>query len=47
MMNEETDQNECMEQITTREIQSAIDRLKKRKGERQQWGTSLTAQQLQ
>ena len=31
MMNEEADQNECMEQITTREIQSAIDRLKKGK----------------
>ena len=39
-MNEETDQNEHMEEFTTEEIQSAIDRFKKRQSEGQQWNTS-------
>ena len=37
---EENEQSAKIKDFTTEEIQSAIDRLKKRKGERQQWNTS-------
>ena len=40
MLDKEIDQNECIKEFTIDEIQDAIDRLKKRKGERQQWYTS-------
>ena len=33
----ELDQNDCIKEFTIDEIQNAIDRLKKREGERQQW----------
>ena len=36
----ELDQTDCIKEFTTDEIQNAIDRLKKKKGERQQWNTS-------
>ena len=43
----ELEQSNSIKEFTIDEIQDAIDRLKKRKSERQQWNTSRTAQKLQ